>query len=693
MLMKYQKYQAINQAKGKRRKAIGENRFAAQLISLSLIIGLLLPVPAAAQDDCENKPKSKLAGKKLDLPKLDEAQQKATHSGTLVNAASQKAEEASQEPDQATSNNGLVRQSADVANRLTTIRALTQTTDAAAQSGSAAPQDAKAQTRPLPSAERVGVNVADQTPITLDQAIAFALANNKDINASRIDVEMARFDLNGAKGAYDPKFSLESYYEHSETPVGSVIGGSASGKLTSTNAANRAQLSGNSPLAGGIYQIDLSSARQTTDNQFASLNPQYPSGVTLAYTQPLLKGLKTDENRRRIEIAKKNLSLTDSQFRQRAIEVITRVQQAYWDLVFALKNLQVQNDAVTQARTQLESNKRQVEQGTLAPIDIVSAEAQVTLFEQNVYIAEEGVTRAENNLKVLMLPERTAPLWSKALLPTTPVDLDAPRVELTEALTIALASRPELEQVARTAEINKVNQKFFNDQLKPQIDLFGVYTSAGLAGSLADRGPNPFTAGTLALTERINQLSQLAGLPVLPPTQSFGAIPPTLIGGAGQAFSNLFGFTYPTARVGIRFSLPFGNRTAEANLGHSLAEGRKIQNQREQLEQFIEADVRNTLQAVRSAQARLISATASREATDKQYESERRKFQTGLSTVFLVLQRQQELISARGREVQAQTDLNKAIADFQRATGSTFKAHNITVKSDQAAPQLEQNNR
>jgi outer membrane protein len=681
------KYQAIKQAKGKRlhdkakgkrQKAKGRSILVSQTMALCLMVCLLLPLTGAAQEDCENKPKSKLAGKKLDLPKVD--------------SAAPKVSDRNQKTDDTTLNNGLVMQGAGATNQTTKAQREAPNGNAPAKNASLPTQDANPQSRPLPSADRVGVNVAEQTPITLNEAIAFALANNKDINASRIDVEMARFDLNGAKGAYDPKVSLESFYERSETAVGSVIGGSASGKLTSTNAANRAQVSGNSPLAGGVYQIDFSSSRQTTDNQFASLNPQYPSGLTLSYTQPLLKGLKTDDNRRRIEIARKNLSLTDSQFRQRAIEVITRVQQAYWDLVFALKNLQVQNDAVTQARAQLESNRRQVEQGTLAPIDIVSAEAQVTLFEQDVYVAQEGVTRAENNLKLLMLPERTVQLWTKALLPTTPVDLDAPRVELNEAVTLALANRPELEQVAKTAEINKVNQKYFNDQLKPQIDLFGVYTSAGLAGTVADRGPNPFTAGTIALTERINQLSQLAGLPVLPPAQSFGAIPPLLVGGQGQSFSNLFGFNFPTARVGIRFSLPVGNRTAKANLGHSLAEGRKIQNQRQQLEQSIEADVRNTLQAVRSAQARLVSATASREATEKQSESEQRKFQTGLSTVFLVLQRQQELIAARGREVQAQTDLNKAIADFQRATGSTFKAHNITVKSDQAAPQLEQNN-
>ncbi len=635
MLMKYQKPQAIKETEGRRQKA-GSRRqeVVSKLFSLFLVICLLLPVVTLAQEECEEKkPKSKLA--KLDL---------TTPDGN------------------------------------------------AAQNPTPSPQAAQmptVQTRPLPPVERVGVNVAEQTPLTLEEAIAFALANNKDINASRIDVELARFDVTAAKGVYDPKFSVETYAEHRETPVASAIGGSASGKLTSTDIGATTRLSGNSPLAGGVYQLDLTSSRQTTDNQFTSLNPQYPSGITATYTQPLLKGRSADDNRRRIEIAKKNLSLTDSQFRQRAIETITRVQQAYWDLVSALRNLQVQTDAVNQARTQLESNKRQVAQGTLAPIDIVSAEVQVTNFEQNVYLAQESVTRAENNLKQLMLPKRTEKLWSRALLPTTPMNLDAPRYELDEAVKLALASRPELEQSERNAEINKINQKFFSNQLKPQVDLFGTFTSSGLAGSLANFGPNPFTAGTVALTNRVNEISRQLGLDPLPTTTTTGGVPDLLVGGSGQSFSNLFGFNFPTARVGVRFSFPFGNRTAKANYGRSLAEGRKIENQREQLEQTIEADVRNSLQAVRSAQARLSAAIASRSAAEQQYESEQRKFQAGLSTVFLVLQRQQELIIARGREVQAQTDLNKAIADFQRATGSTFKANNIVVLADSNLQQVK----
>ena len=135
--------------------------------------------------------------------------------------------------------------------------------------------------------------------------------------------------------------------------------------------------------------------------------------------------------------------------------------------------------------------------------------------------------------------------------------------------------------------------------------------------------------------------------------------------------------------------MPFRNRTAEANLGRSLAEGRRIQNVRAQQEQVIEADVRNAVQALRSAESRLSSAAASRRSAELQYESEQRQFRAGTTTIFLVLQRQNELLAARGRELQAQTDLNKAIAEFQRATGNTLEANNVAVRTDSPTRELE----
>ncbi|MGA9769822.1 MAG: TolC family protein [Blastocatellia bacterium] len=545
----------------------------------------------------------------------------------------------------------------------------------------------QAPVRPLPSAERVGVDVANQAALSLNEAIALALSNNNDINASRIDVEMSQFDLKAARGVFDPVLSSESYYERRVTPISSIIGGGANGKTTSVDATGNARLSGFSPFFGGNYQVDFTSSRTTTDNLFASLNPQFPSALTFTYTQPLFRGLRIDDNRRRIQIAKKNVSLTDAQFRQRAIETITRVQQAYWDLTFALRNLQVQIDAVKQARTQVESNRRQVEQGVLAPIDVVAADTQVTTFEQNVYVAQESVTRAENNLKSLMLANRVDPLWSRAILPVTPVTLEPPRVPIDQALTSALANRPELDQVKVSREINQINTRFYNDQTKPQIDLIGAYTATGLAGTPVERDTNLFS--NQALQDRVNELSAIAGLPALPPSLPVGSISDALIGGYNQSLRNIFNQAFPTARAGIRFSFPVGNRTAEANYGRSLAEGRRIDTQRQQIEQQIETEVRNALQAVRSAEARLAAAASARSSSEQQYASEQRRFQAGLSTTFLVLQRQTDLTAAQGRELQAQTDLNKAIADFQRATGSTLQVNNITVRTDTPTRQLE----
>ncbi len=550
----------------------------------------------------------------------------------------------------------------------------------------------EAPARPLPSAERVGVDMADQTPLSLNDAIALALANNNDIDGSRIDVQVAEYNLTAARGVYDPVFSSESFFESRVTPTSSTLGGAQNGSVKQTDATGAVRFGGFSPVAGGAYQLDFSSTRLTTNNQNVTLNPQFPTALNFTYTQPLWRGLRFDQNRRNIEIAKKNLSLTDSQFRQRAIEVISQVEQAYWDLAFALRNLQVQIEAVRQARVQLESNQRLVQKGVLAPIDIVAANTQVTTFEQNVYTAQETVTRAENTLKTLILPDRTAPLWSKPLTPVTPVNLEAPRVPLEQAVAAAINNRPELAQLQTGAEINQIDTRYFRDLTKPQIDLVGTYTSVGLAGSLtaAGSGTGGSNSSNTALRTRVNELSVIAGLtPLETTTGSGGTVTPNLVGGYTQSVTNLLQQDYPTYRVGVRVSLPLRNRTAEANLGRSLAEGSRIRNQRAQAEQIIEADVRNATQSLRSAEARLASAAASRSSAEQQYESEQRQFRAGTTTVFLVLQRQNELLAARGRELQAQTDLNKAIADFQRATGNTLQSNNVSVRADTPTRELE----
>lgn len=535
-----------------------------------------------------------------------------------------------------------------------------------------------AEDRPLPSVERVGVEVDNQKPLSLNDAITLALQNSNDIETSQVDVKIAEYQLKGARGAYDPVFTTENYFRRSEMPTASSLG-AVDGSTTTEGFVSDFTVSGQTPFAGGSYSANLRSSKETTNNPFNTLNPQFLTGLNFSYTQPLMRGLKTDNNRRQIAIAKKNLSLSDAQFRQRSIDVVTNVIAAYWDLTNSLRNLQVQTDAVKQARAQLESNRRRVAEGTIAPIEIVEAETQVTNFEQGVYTAQQAVTRAENTLKTLMLPSEKDPLWAHAIVPTTPVHIEPPTVTVEEALAEAKANRPELQQLQTSKEINDINTDFFKDQTKPRIDLVASYSSNGLAGTALE-GSGGLTSAFGPVVDRLNLLSATQNLPPIEMSGGSSGPPPALVGGIGNSMSNAFGFNNPTYQVGVKIELPFGNRRAKADYGAALATGTKLDAQFAQQEQLIKADVQNSLQAMRAAEARLNAAAASRRSSEQLFESEQRKLDNGTTNVYMVFQRQQNLVNARGMELQAQTDLNKAISDFQRATGSTFQSHNIEVR-------------
>lgn len=532
--------------------------------------------------------------------------------------------------------------------------AATPTPETAATPEGAATPEAAA------SPARVGVEAGDGMPLSLNDAIALALQNNNNIEASTLDVKSAEYDLTAARGAYDPVVTAQSYYESTTTPTASILSGGSGGSLTQRGVAGAASISGNVPWQGGSYSLDFDSSSATTSNSFTSLNPQYSTSLSLTYTQPLLRGRGIDNNRRQIEVARKNLSLTDAQFRAQVTDVISQVQATYWNLVYARRNLEVQAEALRQARAQVESNRRQVEAGVLAAVDVVSAEAQVANFEQAVFSAQEGVTTAENALKTLMLADRRDEVWKRALQPTTPVRLEVPRVELGAAVESALAARPELQQLQANAEVNEINTSYYRNQTKPQVDLFATVGTTGLAGT-AVSGANPITGGT-------------------------SAVPPHLVGGYGTSLSNLASGSYPSVRVGVSVQFPLRNRTAEANLGRALNETARTRSQRDQQEQQIESEVRNAMQAMRSAEARVKSASAARTAAETQYQSELRKFQAGSSTVFLVLERQQQLVAAQGSEVAAQTDLSRAVASFERATGNTLGANNVSVREGAESP-------
>ena len=502
------------------------------------------------------------------------------------------------------------------------------------------------------------VGITGERRLTLEQVIEQALANDPSLEISRISMKSAEYGVTAAKGRFDPVFSFDVSKSKTTTPVASVLGsGSKIGSLVNKEFSFKPKITGSSPWFGSTYTLEFSDAKQESDSFFSTLNPQYPTAITFNFTQPLWRNLRIDSGRRTLSVARKNRKLSLEQTRLDTIERVTQAALCYWELVWAWQNLEVQNEAVRLAKEQFFSNIRLSEQGLLAPVEVVAAVAQLATYQQSPASAQQQLVVAENNLKQMIARDREDPLWRMALIPeTSPETAMSAKTEppdFDKALRQALSSRPELAASDINIEISRINQSFYQNQTKPKIDAVATLAAAGLAGTMHESNP-------------------LGGL--IP-----GEVPGYLVGGNGDSLSNIWNGRYPTARIGVSISLPLRNREASANFAISKAEGKRLEVVKKQREMYVEADVRNALERWHSARVRYEAAVIARAAAEEQYESEQRQFQSGVSTMFLVFERQNRFIAARSSEVRARADLAEAIADMDRAVAHTLETHNISL--------------
>ncbi len=539
---------------------------------------------------------------------------------------------------------------------------------------------------------RVGIDPANTLRLTLHDAVVMAVAKNLGIEVSRYDVKTAEYNLLSAKGLYDPSFDGEVSFQSSTFPVTQTFqGGGTDASVSQKSLVYNFGLTRNLEHGGSI-QSSFNNQRQTTSSLVSTLNPVYSPFLGVNIVQPIMRNFEIDSTRRQIELAKKNLDLSDATFRQQVIDTIANVQRAYWDLVFAIRNEAIQRESVQLAHVQLENNLKQVEAGTLAPIELRSTESDLEARKVQVIAAMQQISQTENTLKNLMLADPGDATWSAAIVPVDPADLVPVNADLTSAFQAALLNRPELDQIKLQTQLSEIDRKFYKNQLKPQVDLFAAYSLQGTAGTAAvlDTGSSsgsldPFSS---ALVDSLNQSRVAQGLSAFDPTpflssggSSGSTVPTRFQGGYGRALATLFSNDFRTYEVGVRFSFPLHNSVAEANYGRTLAELRQLDVRQRQLVQSIEVEVRNALQAVDAARQRYEAARASRVAAEAQLRGEEERFRAGLSTNFFVLDRQNQLSTARGSEAQALTDYNKAIVDLQRVTGTTMAANNVTVSN------------
>ena len=533
------------------------------------------------------------------------------------------------------------------------------------------------------------MQTAQTISLTLAEAIRRALENNNEIEVTRTDVRFQNTQVTALRGFYDPVFTASPNFSRSQT--------------TGSEATNDLRL--NTDLTqfirpgGGNYQVFFNNNR--IENSFGQAQASsgsvsgagtaiYDSSLGIAYNQPLFRNRSIDSTRRQITIARRRLEQTDVDFRNRATAVITAVQQAYWDLVFALRNQQNQLANVNLARENLRQVEARINAGASAPLERAEVATELAVREGDLLFATQQVSIAENQLKQLVLRDPLSAEWSQSFTPTDNPVVSPDPVSLDAALDDAMDNRFELRRLKIEREIVANDIKFFKNQTKPQVDLNTRFSLNGLSTSGDNSGftTNLLTSSTdVFLLNSVNQTRAELNLPpIVNPLITFPPQPSFRFGGFNRSLANIFRSDAPNFSIGLTISFPFRNRTAKANL-----EGARIQDERLSAltrgqEQTIIQDVRNSVQAVETTRQRVATARRARENAEIQLEGERKLYEAGRSTTFLLFQRENALTNARNAEIRAETDHNKALADLQRATSTAFEINNIQI--DEPVPDI-----
>jgi outer membrane protein len=503
--------------------------------------------------------------------------------------------------------------------------------------------------------------VSAQTALTLADATGRAIAKNRDIVIERESANIADANIERAQGAYDPVLRGEARYRDSQVPTTSLLSGAPEGELAPhfrgvTSSASLTQLLPN----GATLAFNTATGFEQTNNFLTLISPAWTTQIGVEARLPLLQNRAIDPSRRAIRVAQIGKERSTLALRRTLLETVNAVEQAYWTLVAAQRDVDIKQQSVALAEQQRADVQARIDGKTVPESDIAQPTAEIGRRRGDLYASEEARARAERALKLLMLENETDPLWDTDLRA-----VDAPDVarvdgqtsaELQAALKDATELRPELADVSARLKQQDIDIEAAIDRLKPQLDLVASYTARGLSGSKHD-ATVPF-----------------AGIPVVF-NEDFD-------GGPFTSLENLGRMRFPDASVGVQVSIPLGNRVARADVAVAQSTRKQTLTLRDKEAQRIAVEVRNAVTGLQTASQRLEAARGSREAAQVQLQAEQDRFEAGLTTTFLVLTRQNDLAAAQVAETTALTAYRRGLAELARARGTLLRDRGITVEEN-----------
>lgn len=473
--------------------------------------------------------------------------------------------------------------------------------------------------------------------MSIDDAVATALEQNLDLQVQRLTPEIRNIDTDVARANYTPNFTSQLNFTDQTQPPSSLLSGNTSQLTTGRNAYNFGvtQLT---PWHGGSYQVQFNNGRTTTNNVFTSFDPQLTSNISATYTQPLLKNFKIDGTRQQLLVSQKNKEISDTQLQQSIAQTVRNVRNAFYDLMYAIGNLTVQRQSLVLAQQSLKDNRARVEIGTMAPLDIVQAEAEVATREEAVILAEAAIERQQDLIRALIFNPNTPDFWTAVIEPTDTVSFVPATVDVDQAVRTALSQRSDLVVARKNLENTNIAVRYYNNQSLPEVNASLNYGAQAIGGVGLLRGP------------------------------SSGLTPGAIIGQQEKSYWSTLGTVFAGDFPGWTFSLdmnyPIGKSATEAALARAHLQETQQQRSIASLELSVTAQVRDAARNVQTNAKRVDATKSARVLAERRLEAEEKKYQAGMSQNFFVLQAQRDLNLARNNELQALVEYAKSVVNY-----------------------------
>ncbi len=491
-------------------------------------------------------------------------------------------------------------------------------------------------------------------PLTLDEAVQFALEKNEGIYVARESAAASNALKSGARSVYNPLLELQGFWHQTKQPVNSAFSGAPLGEGAPTTEGfdGTAVLSQYLPTGGTLFARAIS-GRGTTDGTFDLLSPVYQTRVGVEFRQPLLRDLTMDEERVAIRVADATHKRSVAELHVEISETVAAVESAYWNLAASRAEIRVREEAVALAEEQLEETQARVQSGNAPETEISQPRAELERRRGELFAARETASRAETALKTLILADDDASLWADTLAPDVDRNVQVERVDRGAEMERALAQRAELAMARADIERRNAERSFTHSATRPTLDGFVSYDRFGISGAA-----NPHA-------------TDAQGDPV--------TIPPDYDGGWGRSWDMLGDGDFDDIRAGFVFSFPIGNDAAQGADAAARHAQRVAEAEMARARKDVRAEVLDAIAALETAGQRIEATRASREAAEIQLSAEQDRYSAGLSTNFLVLTRQNDLSSARLDEISALADYYSARTELGRATGSLLEQRGINI--------------